>query len=88
MSEDNKKQKVVQIEGTGFIHMENLKTVNDELVYTIRAGAITIQLNKENAEYVYSRLKIWLEEDDEETKLRIFKTKENINSSKNFPLGA
>lgn len=88
MSAEQKKPKVVQIEGTGFIHMENLKTVNDELVYTIRAGAITIQLNKENAEYVCSRLKLWLEEDDEETKLRILKTKANINSSKKFPLGA
>ncbi len=88
MSAEQKEQKIVQIVGNNFIHMENLKTVNEELVYTIKNGALEIQLNKESAELVYITLQEWLKQDDKEkTKLRMLKNKANQNSSKAYPLG-
>lgn len=63
MSTDKKEQKVVEIVGNGFIHMENLKTVNNELVYTIRNGALVMQLNKESAELICTTLKEWLKQE-------------------------
>ncbi|AXX89377.1 hypothetical protein CKA55_12480 [Arcobacter suis] len=81
-------QKTVQIVGNKYIHMENSKTVNNELVYTIRNGALVMQLNKESAELVSITLQEWLkQEDNEETKLRMLRNKANQNSSKKYPLG-
>ena len=81
-------QKTVQIVGNKYIHMENSKTVNNELVYTIRNGALVMQLNKESAELVSITLQEWLkQEDNEETKLRMLRNKANQNSSKAYPLG-
>ncbi len=62
MSKEEKK--VVQITGNNYIHMENLKEVGGELVYTIRNGALVMQLNKESAELVYTTLQEWLKQED------------------------
>lgn len=59
-----KEQKVVQITGNNYIHMENLKTVNNEPVYTIRNGALVMQINKESAELICTTLKEWLKQDE------------------------
>ena len=64
MSADEKQQKVVQITGNNYIHMENLKEVGGELVYTIRKGALVMQLNKESAELICTTLKEWLKQED------------------------
>lgn len=64
MSADEKQQKVVRITGNNYIHMENLKEVGGELVYTIRNGALVMQLNKESAELICTTLKEWLKQED------------------------
>lgn len=64
MSAEQKKPKVVQITGNNYIHMENLKEVGGELVYTIRNGALVMQLNKESAELICTTLKEWLEQEE------------------------
>ena len=85
MSTEQKEQKVVQIVGNDFIQIENLK----DFAYIIRSGFLSIQVNKESAKLIYTTLQEWLKkEDNEEINIKMLRNKANINSTKQFPLGA
>ena len=77
--------KVVQIVGNEFIHLESVY-VEGKMVYTIKHGKESVQLNKEGISFLYLMLENWLDIKNEE-KIKIPILKANKNSSKEYPLG-
>lgn len=71
-----------------FVSMKRIKGQNGEMIYTIGHGMVTMQLNKEKAEFICKMLADWLELDVEKKgMITMLKNKANINSTKLKPLG-
>ncbi len=89
MSAEQKEQKVVQIIGLQSLQMEMLQTTNKETVFTIKHGALAIQIDEVKAQFVCEHLADWLGlEVVGKQKLRLLKNRANLHSTKQHPLGA
>jgi hypothetical protein len=87
MSENEKE--VIQIVGNQYIQMQMIPSINKEMIYTIKHGAVTMQINEEKAVFICERLADWLGcKVVKKEIIKILKNKANANSSKKFPLGA
>jgi len=71
-----------------FVSMKRIKSPNGEMIYTVGHGMVTMQLNKEKAEFICRMLADWLELDVEKKGIvAMLKNKANANSTKTKPLG-
>jgi hypothetical protein len=71
-----------------YVNMKRMKAHNGEMVYTFGHGAVTVQINKEKAEFICRMLADWLGFEVEKKEfMRIIKNKANVNSTKEKPLG-
>lgn len=77
-----------QVIENNFVNMKRMKAHNGEMIYTVRHGAVTVQLNREKAEFICRMLADWLELDVEKKEMMsLIKRKANINFSRTKPLG-
>jgi len=77
-----------ELNENNFIRMKRMKTVNKEMIYTLGHGAVTIQINKEKAEFICRMLADWLGFEIEKKEImHMIKNKANVNSTKAKPLG-
>ena len=78
----------IQVVENNFINMKRMKAHNGEMIYTVKHGAVTVQLNRDKAEFICRMLASWLELDVEKKEvMNLIKKKANINSSRTKPLG-
>ena len=81
----SKEKEIVE---NNFVSMKRIKSQNGEMIYTVGHGMVTMQLNKEKAEFICRMLADWLELDVEKKEMiRMLKNKANVNSTKRRPLG-
>ncbi len=84
----NEQNKDTQIVENNYVNMRRMKAYNGEMIYTVKHGAVTVQINKEKAEFICRMLADWLGFDVEKKEiLKMLKNKANLNSSKEYPLG-
>ena len=77
-----------QLVENNYINMRRIKSVKGELIYTVKHGAVTIQIDKEKAEFVCRMLANWLGLDVENKEImKVLKNKANVNSARSKPLG-
>lgn len=82
MSED---KKIVE---NNFVKMRRMKGQNGEMIYTVGHGMVTMQINKDKAEFICRMLADWLDLNVEKKEMIVMlKNKANINSTKKRPLG-
>ena len=56
MSEEQEKQ----IVENNYVSMKKIKGQDEDWIYTIKHGAVTVQINKEKAEFICRMLADWL----------------------------
>jgi len=49
-----------KVEELEYVNMRKIKSANGEMTYTIKHGAITIQMSKEKTEFICRMLASWL----------------------------
>ena len=80
-----KEQKIIRIAGNGLVHFESMQDENKEMVYTIKHGAVGIQLKSKEVRTLYFLLEnALIAENKESEKIREINIKANINYSKQF----
>ena len=77
-----------QVTENNYINMKRMRTINKEWIYTIKHGFVTVQINKEKAEFICRMLADWLgfEVVNKEI-IKAMKEKANLKSTKEYPLG-
>ena len=72
-----------------FIFVKRIKATSGEMVYTVKNGLLTIQMDKQEAESVCRQLASLLQLDVEKIEImRMIKNKANLHPTKQHPIGA
>lgn len=78
-----------QIVENNYVSMKKIKGQDEDWIYTIRHGAVTVQINKEKAEFICRMLADWLGFSVEKKEIvKILKDKANTKTTKQYPIGA